>query len=103
MKRSYVWIALAAAALSTSATAADLTTMTRTRDTVIRSQPVSRPIVRLADQELGYSVLHDAGASSRGYRVHLNCTLDDSFTQTYCPTTQYVATCPRAKIACGRP
>ena len=103
MKTSYVWIALVAAAFSTAATAADLTTMTRSRDTVIRGQQTSRPIIRLADQELGYSVLHDTGPSSRGYRVHVTCTLDDSFMQTYCPTTQYVATCPRAKIACGGP
>jgi hypothetical protein len=100
MRTPYVWIALAVAALGPAANAADLTTMTRSPDAVVRGQPVSRPIVRLADQELGYSVLHDTGVSLRGYRVHLTCTLDGSFVQTFCPTTQYVATCPTAKIAC---
>jgi hypothetical protein len=100
MKTPMIWIALAASSLATAANAADLTTMTRAPASVVRTQPVERPIIRLADQELGYSVLHRDVVSARGYRVHLNCTMDESFVQTYCPTTQYVATCPRATIAC---
>jgi hypothetical protein len=100
MRKSYLWsIAFAAAALGPAANAADFTPVLQSRDAAVRSQP-SRPIVRIADQELGYSVLHDTGPSSRSYRVHLSCTLDESFVQTFCPTTQYVATCPRARIAC---
>ena len=101
MGTRYVWIALGVAALSPAASAADLTTMMPTRNVVVQGPLVSRAIVRVADQELGYSVLHDTGGvSSRGYRVHLTCTLDDSFVQTYCPTKQYFATCPRATVAC---
>jgi hypothetical protein len=92
MKMHCVWIALAIGTFGSAADAADLT--------IMRRGQLDRPIARLADQELGYSVLHDAGPSSRGYRVHLTCTLDGSFLQTYCPTTKYYASCPRAQIAC---
>lgn len=100
MKTRYCWIALCIAAFSAPANAADPGTMTRSRDVVVVSPSASRPVARLADQELGYSVLHDTGVSSRGYRVHLTCSLDDSFVQTFCSTKQYFASCPRAKIAC---
>jgi hypothetical protein len=100
MKTPCLLIVLAAASLGPAAQAADVTLMTRGPTNVYRTQPVERPIVRLADQELGYSVLHREDVSARGYRVHLTCTMDESFVQTYCPTTQYVATCPRATISC---
>lgn len=101
MKTSYVWLALAAGALVSSANAADLVGLRQGRVSQVgQVVQVGRPIVRLADQELGYSVLHDTGVSSRGYRVHLTCTLDESFVQTYCPTTRYYASCPRAQIVC---
>jgi hypothetical protein len=95
MRPSSIWIALAATALGSVANAADLAVVTRGQ------LQTSRPIVRLADQELGYSVLHDTlSPSPRGYRVHLTCTMDESFMQTHCPTTQYYASCPRAQIFC---
>jgi hypothetical protein len=92
MKASYIWFAVAVGALGPVANAADLTG--------VRQGELGRPIVRLADQELGYSILHDAGALSRSHRVHLTCTLDGSFLQTYCPTMKYYASCPKAQIVC---
>jgi hypothetical protein len=92
MKTLYICLALATGALGSATNAAD--------STIVRRGELGRPIVRLANQELGYSVLHDTGPSSRGYRVHLTCTLDGSFSQTYCPTVRYFASCPRAQIAC---
>ena len=102
MKTRYRWIAFSIAAFTATApaNAADPVTISRSRNVVMVSPSVSPPIARLADQELGYSVLHDTGVLSRGYRVHLTCSLDDSFVQTFCPTKQYFASCPRAKIAC---
>ena len=99
MRVPYVWIALAVAALGSAANAAELIPMTRSRDVVVQSQSVSPPISRLADQDLGYSVLDHTG-DFRGYRVHLTCFENGSFVQTYCSTKQYFASCPRAKIAC---
>lgn len=99
MKTATICIALAASALASPVGAADLTRVTRHRQVEVRD--IGRPIVRIADQELGYSVLHDTpDAPLRGYRVHVTCTLDDSFAQTYCPTTKYYASCPRARILC---
>jgi len=99
MRTSLFPIALAACTLASAASAADLTVMTPSRQ-VVAVQPLSRAIVRLADQELGYSVLHSTPDPRRGYRVHVTCTLDESFLQTYCPTTRYFASCPRAQITC---
>ena len=81
-----------------AAQSADLTRGTRT---IARIQP-DRALARLADQGLGYSVLHDVpGVPQRSYRVHVTCAVDESFMQTYCPTPQYVASCPSARIACA--
>ena len=99
MRNPVVAIVLAACTLAPAAHAADLTYVPRSRQAVAVQQ-LSRPIVRLADQELGYSVLHGTPDPRRGYRVHVTCTLDDSFMQTYCPTTAYFASCPRAQISC---
>ncbi len=66
----------------------------------VRGQP-GRVVARLVDQGLGYSVVHEpAGLSPRPYRVHVTCTIDESFAQTYCPTASYVSSRPRATIAC---
>jgi hypothetical protein len=92
MKIPYAWFALAICAVGSAVNAADLTSLGRGQ--------LDRPIARLADQELGYSVLHNTGSSARGYRVHLTCTLDGSFLQTYCATKKYYASCPRAQIIC---
>src|SRR5215213_6671416 len=93
MKLRWIGIATAAAVLSSAASAADLTLMSR-------GQP-GRAVARLADQGLGYSVAHEpAGLSPRAYRVHVTCTIDESFAQAYCPTASYVSSCPRATIAC---
>jgi hypothetical protein len=100
LRTPYVWITRVVAAVGSAANAADLITMTRSQDVVVQRQPVSRAITRLADQELGYLVLHDTGVSPRVYRAHLTCTMDESFVQTYFPTTQYIATCPRARLTC---
>jgi len=61
-----------------------------------------RAIARLADQDLGYSVLHEpiGVVPRRGYRVHVTCTITETFRQTYCPTPDYVAICPSATIIC---
>jgi hypothetical protein len=91
--------ALAAGVLAGSAAqSADVTRVSRT---VTQIQP-DRSLARLADQGLGYSVLHDVpGVPQRSYRVHVTCAIDESFMQTYCPTPQYVASCPRARIDCA--
>jgi len=93
MKGKMIGMVAAALVASAAASAADLTLVTR-------SQP-GRAVARLADQGLGYSVVHEpAGRSFRPYRVHVTCTIDESFAQTYCPTANYVSSCPRATIAC---
>jgi len=92
MKTPSVWIVLTIGMFGSVADAADLVT-------VRQGQP-GRTVVRIADQELGYSVLHDTGSSSRGYRVHLTCTMDESFAQTSCPTVRYHTSCPKARIVC---
>ncbi len=96
MKLRAVYAALAALCLGSTAHGADFTVTTR----VQRVQETARPIARLADQGIGYSVLHDTGSPQRPYRVHVTCTITETFVQTYCPTPQYVATCPTAAIAC---
>jgi hypothetical protein len=86
-------IAMAAVALGSAASAADLTFAARGQ--------AGRAVARLADQGLGYSVVHEpTGLSPRGYRVHVTCTIGERFAQTYCPTANYVSSCPRATIAC---
>ncbi len=100
MKRSLMAVVLAAGAFGSAAHAADLTVSTRERPVVLREQP-SRVIARLATQGLGYSVLHEPiGVSPRPFRVHVTCTIDESFMQTYCPTPEYDSYCPRATIIC---
>lgn len=99
MRTPFAWIAFAVAAFGSATNAADLTPMARSRGGVVLSQPVSPPISRVADQDLGYSVLDPTGGS-RGFRVHLTCFENGRFVQTYCPTKQYFASCPKAEIAC---
>ncbi len=98
MKQFLVGIGLTAGLLGSAAQAADVTIATRTRSVSVES---TRAISRLADQGLGYSVLHDTpGIPQRSYRVHVTCAIDESFMQTYCPTPVYVSSCPRARITC---
>ncbi|MBA1155502.1 hypothetical protein [Microvirga mediterraneensis] len=99
MKQVLIGIALAAGLVGSAAQAADLMTVSRFEAT--RIQP-GRAIARLADQGLGYSVLHDAPSGPQGfYRVHVTCAIDESFMQTYCPTPVYASYCPRARIYCA--
>ncbi len=99
MRQLLIGTVLAAGLLGSGAQAADLTGVTGVR--AGRIQP-DRAIARLADQGLGYSVLHDTpGIPQRSYRVHVTCAIDESFMQTYCPTPVYVSSCPRARIVCG--
>ena len=99
MKQLLVGMALAAGLVGPAALAADVTTAVGGRSS---QAPVTRPLARLADPGLGYSVLHDVPrAPQRGYRVHVTCAIDESFMQTYCPTPVYVASCPRARITCA--
>jgi hypothetical protein len=99
MKRVLIGMALAAGLVGSAAQAADLRTVSRFEAT--RIQP-DRAIARLADQGLGYSVLHAAPSGPQGfYRVHVTCAIDESFMQTYCPTLAYVSYCPRARIFCA--
>jgi hypothetical protein len=93
MKLRSIGLAMAVLTLGSAASAAELTILSR-------GQP-GRAVARLVDQGIGYSVAHEpAGRSPRGYRVHVTCTIDESFAQTYCPTAGYVSSCPRARIAC---
>jgi hypothetical protein len=93
------WIgaAMAAGLMASSAQAADYSVRTRVTSVI---QP-ERAISRLAEQGIGYSVLHEGlSAPQQGYRVHVTCTITETFTQTYCPTPQYEAYCPSATILC---
>jgi hypothetical protein len=93
MRFRLISLILAIGALSSGGHAADLTMVTRSE--------TGRAIARLATQGLGYSVLHDVpGIPQRSYRVHVTCTITERFAQTYCPTPQYEAYCPGAKIVC---
>jgi hypothetical protein len=93
MKLRSIGLAMAVLTLGSAASAAELTIASRAQS--------GRAVARLVDQGIGYSVAHEpAGLSPRGYRVHVTCTIDESFTQTYCPTAGYVSSCPRARIAC---
>ena len=104
MKQLWVGMAFAtgllgSALLGSAALAADVTTVVGVRSSQVQT---TRPIPRLADQGLGYSVLHDVpGVPQRAYRVHVTCAIDESFMQTYCPTPVYVSSCPRARITCA--
>jgi hypothetical protein len=85
---------LAAGAASSAANGADLQILGRT-------SPPGTAVVRIADQGLGYSVVHQpTGLSPRPYRVHVTCTIGERFRQTYCPTAAYYSSCPRAEIIC---
>lgn len=97
------WIGavIAAGSMATAAHAADYSART-TRVTRVTAviQP-ERAVSRLAEQGIGYSVLHESlGIPQRGYRVHVTCTVTETFTQAYCPTPQYEAYCPSATILC---
>ena len=92
-------IALARGLMGSAAQSADVTTVSQFQSS--RIQP-GRAISRLADQGLGYSVLHDAPSGPQGfYRVHVTCAIDESFVQTYCSTPAYASYCPRARIVCA--
>jgi hypothetical protein len=105
MKLQVMGVVLVAGLLAQEAHAADMaraSVVTRTTR-VTRITPIvpERAIARLVDQGLGYSVLHEAiGVPQRGYRVHVTCTITETFAQTYCPTPNYVSSCPNAAIAC---
>ncbi|MXQ14718.1 hypothetical protein [Microvirga makkahensis] len=104
MKFKALGVVIVAGLLGQGAQAADMAQMTVTRTTrVTRVAPVvpERAIARLAEQGLGYSVLHEGiGVPQRGYRVHVTCTVTETFAQTYCPTPAYEAHCPSAAIVC---
>ena len=98
MRQLSIGTALAVVLLGSAAQAADATMVTRAGLSPL--QP-GRAIARLADQGLGYSVLHDAPDARRGlYRVHVTCAIDESFMQTFCSTPAYASYCPRARIVC---
>ena len=99
MRQLLIGTALASGLMGSAAMAADTTTVIGAQTSRVQA---TRPIARLADQGLGYSVLHDVpGVPQRGYRVHVTCAIDESFMQTYCPTPVYVSYCPSAHIVCG--
>ncbi len=94
MKSMCPLLALAFASVASGAQAADFAATTR------NSQP-TRAIVRLATQGLGYSVLHqNLSPVPTPNRVHVTCTIDESFAVTFCPTQAYEAHCPNARIVC---
>ena len=99
MKQLLAGMALATGLVGPAALAADVTAVVGVRSSQVHT---TRPIARLVDQGLGYSVLHDVpGVPQRAYRVHVTCAIDESFMQTYCPTPVYVSACPRARITCA--
>lgn len=99
MRRVLTGITLAAGLMGSAALAADVATVSRFEASRLQS---GRAISRLADQGLGYSVLHDAPRGPQGsYRVHVTCAIDETFMQTYCPTPVYASYCPRARIVCA--
>ena len=90
-------IAIAAGMAASSAHAADVLRATRASGYV---QP-ERAVARLANQGIGYSVLHETlGVPQQRYRVHVTCTITETFRQTYCPTPSYESYCPSATIVC---
>ena len=99
MRQLSIGTALAVVLLGSVAQAADATMVTRAG---LSPLPPGLAISRLADQGLGYSVLHDVpGVPQRGYRVHVTCAIDETFMQTYCATPAYASYCPRARIVCA--
>jgi hypothetical protein len=87
-------LALAFASVLSGAQAADYAA-------TVRSSQSTRAIVRLATQGLGYSVLHqNPNPVPAPNRVHVTCTIDESFATTFCPTQAYEAHCPNARIIC---
>jgi hypothetical protein len=99
MRQLSIGIVLAVGLLGSAAQAADATMVARIHAAGLQSE---RAISRLADQGLGYSVLHDVpGVPQRAYRVHVTCAIDESFVQTYCATPAYASYCPRARIVCA--
>jgi hypothetical protein len=107
MKYQGLAIVIVAAFMAHEASAADLGAWRTSRVSgatqVVRTAPVApeRAVARLVDQGLGYSVLHETvGAPQQSYRVHVTCTLTETFAQTYCPTPAYESHCPSATIIC---
>lgn len=107
MKFQALGLAFIASLLVQTASAADLGygspySTAPARTARIAPAITERAIARLADQDLGYSVLHEpiGVVPRRGYRVHVTCTITETFRQTYCPTPNYVAICPSATIIC---
>jgi hypothetical protein len=99
MKAFFSSVAIMAAVMGAGAQAADYGPVARDRS--LRSGVPTQAIVRLADQGLGYSVVHqNLNPALVPHRVHVTCTIDESFAVTFCPTVNYVASCPRATIAC---
>lgn len=99
MKTLFATIAVMSALIGAGAQAADYGPVTR--DRFARSTQPTQAIVRLATQGLGYSVIHrNLGPVPAPHRVHVTCTIDESFAVTFCPTVNYDAICPRATIAC---
>lgn len=99
MRQLLVGTAFTVSLVGPAALAADMTAVVGVQSSRIQ---MTRPIARLADQGLGYSVLHNVpGVPQQAYRVHVTCAIDESFMQTYCPTPVYVSACPRARITCG--
>lgn len=99
MKAFYSSLTIMMALTGSVAQAADYDRFVQ-RGAVHSTQP-TRAIVRLATQGLGYSVIHqNLGPGPLPHRVHVTCTIDESFAVTFCPTVNYDASCPRASIAC---
>jgi hypothetical protein len=97
MKQLLMGMAFATGLSGSAALAADVASVVGVQSSRVQTLPIAR----LADQGLGYSVLHDVpGIPQRRYRVHVTCAIDESFMQTYCPTPVYVSACPRARITC---
>jgi hypothetical protein len=98
MKIHWIGAAIAAGLAVSAAHAADYSVRTTRVTSVIQPE---RALSRLAEQGIGYSVLHEAVSGlQQGYRVHVTCTITETFRQTYCPTPQYQAFCPSAAIIC---
>jgi hypothetical protein len=93
MNRATAIVACAACIVASNSQAAGLL------DFFIR-QP-DRPVARLADQDLGYSVIYpNSGSRNPRYRVLVTCTERGGFSTTFCPAPKYVAVCPIARIIC---
>jgi hypothetical protein len=94
MKPTCPLLALAFVSVLSGAQAADYAA-------TVRSSQSTWAVVRLATQGLGYSVLHqNLSPLPAPNRVHVTCTIDESFAATFCPTQVYEAHCPNARIIC---